>query len=247
MPCIIAFKSSLLACSGEGGCMQVWVEEELLHEGAEAIVHSGRWMGRPAVRKHRRGRAWRHPDLDDRLVSTRLSMEARLLLQMQGRGLACPALYDIDIAGGTIVMQRIAGETLVDVLRDDPSGVDIESVFTALGRALRDLHRNRIGHGDVTTSNIILQPDGEPMLIDFGLGRLTFETEPFGLDLHVLHECIQASHPDIPDAMQHVITGYAEGDAMHGPPPPIEGGVLPSAAEVLDRFEQIKRRVRYHG
>ena len=38
--------------------------DERLHLGAEAEVWSGTWFGRPAVRKQRRQRAWRHPDLD---------------------------------------------------------------------------------------------------------------------------------------------------------------------------------------
>ena len=227
--------------------MQVWIEHELIHEGAEAVVHTGEWMGQPAIRKHRRIRAWRHPDLDRKLTSTRLSNEARILLLMKRRGLSCPSIFDIDIDNGILVMQKIEGETLVDTLRDNSVGIDVKGVFTRLGEVLRELHRFRLTHGDITTTNIILQPSGEPILIDYGLGRLTFDTEPFGLDLHVLHECLQASHPDILGAMKHVVEGYAAIDEREGPPEKIEGGVLPSASEVLSRFEQIKTRVRYHG
>ena len=37
----------------------VFQPEARLHLGAEAEVWSGNWMGRPAVRKIRRHRAWR--------------------------------------------------------------------------------------------------------------------------------------------------------------------------------------------
>lgn len=227
--------------------MQVWEEHELIHEGAEAVVHAGMWMGRPAIRKYRRPRAWRHPDLDSKLTQSRLSSEARLLLLLQRRGLPCPAVYDLDIENGVLVMGRIAGRSLVEILRDDCESIDADSVFEAVGAALRGLHRIRMSHGDTTTTNVILQPDNTPMLIDYGLGRLTFETEAFGLDLHVLHECLLASHPDVPQAMERVCAGYAGVDEQHGPPTPIDGGSLPGADEVLARFEQIKTRVRYHG
>ena len=51
--------------------------DERLYLGAEAEVWRGTWMGQPAVRKQRRLRSWRHPDLDDRLGRRRMLAEAR--------------------------------------------------------------------------------------------------------------------------------------------------------------------------
>ena len=59
----------------------MWIEEKKLHEGAEAIVTSGYWLGKPAIKKFRRPRKWRHPELDSRLTKSRLTSEVRTLLK----------------------------------------------------------------------------------------------------------------------------------------------------------------------
>ena len=92
---------------------------ERLHLGAEAEVWAGTWLGRPAVRKQRRTRAWRHPDLDHRLGHRRMMSEARLMVRMHRAGIAVPALYDLDPSAGIMVMQHMPGRPLIDVLRDD--------------------------------------------------------------------------------------------------------------------------------
>ena len=61
----------------------MWIEEKKLHEGAEAIVTSGYWLGKPAIKKFRRPRKWRHPELDSRLTKSRLTSEVRTLLKLQ--------------------------------------------------------------------------------------------------------------------------------------------------------------------
>ena len=63
----------------------MWESGELLHEGAEATVTEGFWLGRKAVLKSRRPRAYRHPDLDRRLTKQRLSVEARVLSKLSDR------------------------------------------------------------------------------------------------------------------------------------------------------------------
>ena len=71
--------------------------------------------------------------------------------------------------------------------------------------------------------------------------------EGLGIDLHVLHEILRASHPDIQNAMDQVLEGYLELDNELGDAPEAPGGLPPSAKDVLKRLEQIMKRVRYHG
>ena len=82
-------------------------------------------------------------------------------------------------------------------------------------------------------------------LIDFGLSQSTFEVESYGLDLHVLYECLQATHPDHPKAMQKIVDSYLEINSEISEKS-FEGGKIPTSNEVISRFEQIKGRVRYH-
>ncbi len=225
--------------------MQVWIEDEKLHEGAEAIVTSGQWLGKPAIKKFRRPRAWRHPELDSRLIKSRLGSEVRTLLKLQQLGFYCPSIYHLDLKNGIIHMEKIPGNTLVEELRSNLPIKNSEKIFSDLGKILRELHLCATTHGDLTTTNMILN-ENKLALIDYGLSQSTFEVESYGLDFHVLYECLQATHPNYPDAMNQVIDSYLQCKSSQSDLK-FEGGIIPQAKEVVSRFNQIKGRVRYHG
>jgi len=220
-----------------------WQEGEHLHLGAEASVHAGEWMGIPAISKQRRARSWRHPDLDDKLGRRRMIAEARLLVRLHKAGLPVPALLDLDVEEKRMIIKRIPGKPLIEVLREES---EVASLMYDVGRIIRMLHRDAVCHGDLSTNNILI--DGEEVhLIDFGLAAIEYDVERFGVDLHVLHEILGASHPDHPEAMSNLLKGYLSLDEELGPTTEGSGGSIPSAREVLTRLEDIKTRVRYHG
>ncbi len=141
-----------------------------LHLGAEAEVWSGTWMGRPAVRKHRRSRAWRHPDLEKRLGYRRMLSEARILIRIKGAGLPVPAVWDVDLESGRIIMEKMNGRPLIEILRDENVSQDeIHKALHNSGCAVRMLHRMAVTHGDLSTNNILIDEDCNSFLIDFGL------------------------------------------------------------------------------
>ncbi len=214
----------------------MWKPQNLLHEGAEATVTGGSWLGRKAVLKCRRARSYRHPDLDRRLTRQRLAVEARVLSRLSSAGFPSPKLMFLDQRNSTMLLSRIEGRTLYDLLKsEDFSGDELFS----LGALIRRLHEIGISHGDLTTHNVMSSDDGQLHLIDFGLSRQSPELEHMGLDLQVLRECLGASHSDIEDAIDKVCEGYLEAES------PLEDGE--SAENVLDRFRKIAGRVRYHG
>tara|TARA_B100001013_G_scaffold341262_1_gene265536 strand:- start:206 stop:883 length:678 start_codon:yes stop_codon:yes gene_type:complete len=225
--------------------MQVWAKECRLHVGAEAVVDAGLWLGLSAIRKERRPRTWRHPDLDKRLTKSRMNTEARMLQRLTIAGLPVPQLLALDMESGWMVQERRPGRPLIEWLRDPAAASSIPEMLTAAGTAIRNLHAQGAAHGDLTTNNLLWDQPSGISLIDFGLGRWTTEMERFGLDLQVLHECLSASHPEHADAMDQVILGYSSADAAGVVDHAAEQ--LPSAAEILSRFEKIRTRVRYHG
>jgi len=209
--------------------------EKTLHEGAEATVTAGSWLGKAAVLKMRRPRGYRHPDLDRRLTRQRLSVEARVLARLQSSEFPSPALFDLDLEEGWMLLSRINGRPLYDALND--TSVDDASMAN-VGALIRRLHEMDISHGDMTTHNILADAAGSLSLIDFGLARISPELEHLGLDLQVLNECLTASHSEHEGAVQSMVDGYLAADA---------GGGVASATEVVARFDAIRGRVRYHG
>ena len=217
------------------GSIPMWMPEKTLHEGAEATVTAGSWLGRPAVLKMRRPRGYRHPDLDRNLTRQRLSVEARVLARLQSSEFPSPALFDLDLEGGWMLLARIDGRPLYEMLNDTP--VDDASMAN-VGALIRRLHELDISHRDMTTHNILLDVVGSLSFIDFGLARISPELEHLGLDLQVLNECLTASHSEHEGAVQSMVDGYLAADA---------GGGVASATEVVARFDAIRGRVRYHG
>ena len=226
----------------------VFQPHERLHLGAEAEVWSGTWMGRQAVRKIRRKRGWRHPNLEKRLGFRRLLSEARLLIRARRVGLEVPAIWDVDLDRGILVMEMLPGRPLIELLRDENSTQEMitNSLYNS-GALVRRLHRLAITHGDLSTNNIIITSENEAVLIDFGLARIEYETELFGIDLHVLFEILGASHPHRKDAIEAVLEGYAACEEIYGPAENTPGGQPVGMQAVLERFNLIRTRVRYHG
>ncbi len=224
--------------------MQAWSGSERLHLGAEAEVISGTWYGRPAVLKKRRPRGWRHPDLDASLTKKRMTNEIKLTIWLARRGAPVPAIWDVDIDESEIIMERIEGKPLIEILQSKEHD---EELLIDVGKAIRELHRNAVNHGDLSTNNILITNQRKVVLIDLGLSSREYDLEGFGIDLHVLHEILRASHPEIKGAMDLVLKGYVALDDELGEPIPAPGGVPPSALDVTTRLNQIMMRVRYHG
>ena len=222
----------------------LWRDEGIIHVGAEAEVRVGSWLGLDAVRKIRRPRGWRHPDLDRMLTLQRMEAEYRSLVRLSNTGIRIPSILHLDRNEMILTMTRVEGTPLIEHLRN---GAASSEDLLRVGAVIRRLHRAGIVHGDLSTNNILWSEEAEPALIDLGLSSSTTEVERFGIDLHVLEEILGASHPEHEDGMVKVEEGYLAVDESEGPPVDHGAGALPSAAEVVRRLEEIRTRVRYHG
>ena len=178
-----------------------------LKRGAEAELRKVEFLGRSAVEKYRVPKAYRLPRLDEELRRTRIRMEARLMAEARAAGVSVPVIYDVDLADNKIVMEFIDGPTLKEVL--DRGGASAKDAARELGRIAGRLHRAKIIHGDLTTSNMILR-DGRIVLIDFSLGGKGDTAEERGVDLHLLREALTSAHKNAATCYREVLAGYRE-------------------------------------
>jgi Kae1-associated kinase Bud32 len=157
-------------------------------------------------------------------------------MKLYNSNIPTPSLLDFDLDEGWMLLSLIEGRPLYEALNDGSAGLDEISKFGCL---IRRLHEQNFSHGDLTTHNVLIDDEGHLTLIDFGLAKIVPEVEQLGLDLQVLSECLTASHYRIGSALDVMIEGYQSADS---------GGVDgPSANEVINRFNSIRSRVRYHA
>jgi len=93
--------------------------------------------------------------------------------------LSHPGIVNIyDVGVDYMVMEYVEGATLQHLLRDQHA-LDFSSalrVLAPLAEALDYAHQAGVIHRDIKPSNIMVQPDGRPKLMDFGVARLESST-----------------------------------------------------------------------
>ena len=103
--------------------------------------------------------------------------EARILAGMDHP--AVVSVHRLMEANGTcyMVMDYVEGDTLGDYLKKHggafSSKYEFEQVFYPLMSGLDVLHAQGIIHRDIKPGNIMVQPDGSPVLLDFGAATQT--------------------------------------------------------------------------
>lgn len=71
-----------------------------------------------------------------------------------------------------IVMEYIAGSSLMPLLDQLPRNYDETiSIASRVATAIDDIHRQHVIHLDIKPSNILIRPNGDVVLIDFGLAH----------------------------------------------------------------------------
>jgi Kae1-associated kinase Bud32 len=149
-------------------------------QGAEAVLH----FSEHTVTKERVAKAYRHPELDEKLRKLRNRKEAKILGEAPTR---VPKL--IAVTDYSITMERIDGPRLRDVLTQENAAHHGRE----LGAMIKELHGKNIIHGDLTTSNALVDKQGI-VLIDFGLSAHSQRKEDRAVDLHVLRETLEGTH-----------------------------------------------------
>jgi formylglycine-generating enzyme required for sulfatase activity/predicted Ser/Thr protein kinase len=107
----------------------------------------------------------------------RFALEAQALARLEHPGLA--AVHDVGSAHGLeyLAMRYVEGRTLARELAASGSAparagvLRYVEIVEKAARALHAAHEGGLIHRDVKPANVMITPDGEPVVLDFGLAR----------------------------------------------------------------------------
>lgn len=190
----------------------------LISQGAEARL----WkipdylpLAQAAVAKERFRKSYRHPILDERLTKSRCKAEAKCLVRARRGGVLCPAVWGVEPP--VLYIQFLEGVTvrqhLEQINSDLENGITNDakrkSLAKDIGTVVAKLHNAGIVHGDLTTSNMMLE-SSKVFLIDFGLARVSQNPEEFAVDIYVLERALISTHPELEETsfLKEILTVY---------------------------------------
>jgi len=205
----------------------------LLKKGAEASLFLANWHGRKVIIKARFPKKYRPAELDEKIRGYRTAHEPQLMHEAKKAGVPTPTIFLVDLKDAMITMEFVEGKQVKQVL-PHASQKERQDLCVKIGELIGKLHKHGVIHGDLTTSNMILDGEGKIFLVDFGLGEKNKELEARGVDLHLMKRALQSTHYEMAaECFKHVQKGYT---AVLG---------AEDAEKVFGKIHEIERRGRY--
>jgi Kae1-associated kinase Bud32 len=188
--------------------------ENIIAMGAEAVIIKKE----NSVIKNRISKNYRIKELDDELRQRRTRSEAKIMGKMKD---SAPKI--IAVTDETIEMEFIEGNVVKNVLDNNILLAKI------IGLETGKMHDLNIIHGDLTTSNMILDNNGKIRFIDFGLSFVSDKVEDKAVDLHLFREAVESKHYKHEDEIwSEFLKGYKS----------------PERENVIKRLELVEKRGR---
>ena len=151
---------------GRGGMGEVYLARDTLLERDVAIKVLPEEFGRDPQRL------------------ARFEREAKLLASLNHPNIA--AIYQVEQADDVqvLVMEYVPGETLAERLAEGSLAVETAlRIAIQIARGLESAHEKGVIHRDLKPSNIKVTPDGEVLLLDFGIAK-ALEIHPEEISTH---------------------------------------------------------------
>lgn len=208
----------------------------LITQGAEGRLYKTTYLlpDIPCALKYRPPKPWRHPTLDQRLTRHRILAETRILAKCRRDGLRVPAVYAVDESAGWLMLEWIHGgpvrKSINECLGKRTEGIEdddeLKGLMRRMGSAIGKMHQIGIVHGDLTTSNMMLNPpvepqgksllDGELVIIDLGLASGSTQDEDRAVDLYVLERAFGSTHPRAECLFPELLDAYSKSFKQAG-------------------------------
>ncbi|MBT3407407.1 Kae1-associated serine/threonine protein kinase [Candidatus Woesearchaeota archaeon] len=171
---------------------------KIIAQGAEAIIE----LEDNKIIKKRIKKTYRIEEIDSKLRKSRTKKEAKILEALPIPG---PKLIRTDTKNTTIIMEYLKGQKIADVFEK----IDYIKISKEIGEKLIILHNKDIIHGDLTTSNMIL--NNEVYFIDFGLSFISDKIEDKAVDLHLIKQALESKHYKIwKDCYNEILKSYGD-------------------------------------
>jgi len=160
-----------------------------------------------------------------KVLSPKLAENSQALRALQqeaakGRCLVHPNIVkfiDLDRHGNLyfLIMEWLEGRTLADLLDSkDASIIDFKTAFRIvrqIGGALDYAHSRGIVHADIKPGNIMMMPNGDAKLFDFGVARIRQQHADAGFD---------------PGVLEAITPAYSSMQVLTGEEPAVEDDVF---------------------
>ena len=172
----------------------------LIKRGAEADIYIVEWDSKKASSKVRSPKPYRHPELDSSIRKHRTIHEATFMSTTKAAGVTAPFVYFVDPGNAEIIMEFVEGQNVRDVLTPD--------ICYQIGRCAALLHTSKIIHGDLTTSNFVMNKG--LVLLDFGLSYYSERIEDMATDIRLIKEVFTSAHIAVRKAFPCFVEGYAK-------------------------------------
>ncbi|XP_010545098.1 PREDICTED: EKC/KEOPS complex subunit bud32 isoform X2 [Tarenaya hassleriana] len=176
-------------------------------------VFESSFVGRRSIIKERFSKKYRHPSLDSKLTLKRLNAEARCMTKARKLGVRTPLLYSVDPLLHTLTLEYVDGVSVKDIfLQFGANGIfqeRLDDISSQIGDAIAKLHDGGLVHGDLTTSNMLMEKGtNQLVLIDFGLSFTSTLPEDKAVDLYVLERALLSMHSSCGNVMDRILAAY---------------------------------------
>lgn len=194
---------------------------KFLQEGAEARVY----FKDGTIIKERIKKTYRHEKIDQSIRKGNTKREVKLLNKV-AKIIPVPKVIESCDKEMVIKMEFIEGRKLRDVVEE----IDRKDIFTRVGRKIARIHNENIIHGDLTTSNLIVNE--KIYFIDFGLGFVSRRVEDKAVDLHLIKKALESKHYKHADeCFKCILEGYEEESKEF--------------KQIMNRFDKVLKRGRH--
>lgn len=218
---------------------KIKLPDNLIAKGAESDIVKGKWFDgfddydfeTDVITKKRLKKSYRIPEIDNKIRKLRTKSEARILSHVKNSGILTPIIYDVDIHDKNITMEYIKGNTVKDII-DDLSYNKRKELSFKIGEYISLMHEMDIIHGDLTTSNMIINKNGDLVFIDFGLSYYSNLLEDKADDLLVLKKSIKSVDYNVSlETFNWILDAYLENSS--------------NPLEFRNKIDEIEHRGRY--